>query len=353
MSWQQAVRSSAVLSLCVALLAGPGCQRDKSSTAGSDKGEVIVYTALDRGFSEPIFKRFQAETGIRVRPKYDTESTKTVGLVNAIRAEKARPRCDVFWNNEIVNTIRLKDEGLLAPCEIAAAKDYPQMAKDLDGYWYGFAARARVIIVNAKMVKPEQDPKSIFDLTKPQWKGKVGIAKPLFGTTATHAACLFATLGEARAKKWFEDLLANDVQIQAGNRLCADNVAAGRLAVGLTDTDDAMGHLEAGKPVRIVYPDAGQDDLGVLYIPNTLSVVKGGPNPQQAVALVEYLLRPEVEIALASGPSAQIPLNPKVTVDLRVKGPNQCKPMDVDFGKAARLFQQTAEYIKKSFLKAG
>ena len=90
----------------LALLAGCLSQADR---------EVVVYTALDAPFSQPILDSFEQKTGIRVRAKFDVESTKTVGLANAILAEAERPRCDVFWNNEILNTLRLKRKGLLAP----------------------------------------------------------------------------------------------------------------------------------------------------------------------------------------------------------------------------------------------
>ena len=73
--------------------------------------EVVVYTALDREFSEPLLDEFQRQTGIRVLAKYDVESTKTVGLVNAIIQEQARPRCDVFWNNEIMHTLAAGEDG--------------------------------------------------------------------------------------------------------------------------------------------------------------------------------------------------------------------------------------------------
>ncbi len=103
------------------------------ATAGDGPQPVIVYSALDRPFSEPILKAFERETGIEVRAVYDTESTKTIGLVNRIRAERNRPRCDVFWNNEILNTVRLKQEGLLQPCAPPQADDYPQEFRDPDG----------------------------------------------------------------------------------------------------------------------------------------------------------------------------------------------------------------------------
>src|SRR5262249_47586565 len=74
---------------------------------------VVVYTALDSEFSRPILEQFSRETGITALPKFDTESTKTVGLAQAIAAEASRPRCDVFWNNELMHTLRLHKLGLL------------------------------------------------------------------------------------------------------------------------------------------------------------------------------------------------------------------------------------------------
>ncbi|MBI3467200.1 MAG: iron transporter, partial [Planctomycetes bacterium] len=86
-----------------------GCTKPNAS--------VVVYTALDQEFSEPLFAPFQKATGIRVRPNFDTESTKTVGLANRImvEAQGGRTRCDLFWNNEILHTLRLKERGLLRP----------------------------------------------------------------------------------------------------------------------------------------------------------------------------------------------------------------------------------------------
>ncbi len=203
---------------------------------GPKPAEVVVYTALDRGFSEPILREFERQTGIKCRAKYDTEADKTIGLVNTIRFEKGRPRGDVFWNNEIVNTLRLKDEGLLAPYRPQAATNFPATFRDSEDCWTGFAARARVFLVNTNLVKEGEEPKSIYDMADPKWEGRVGIAKPLAGTTASHAACLFATLGEKRAKEFFRSLKRNKVRIETGNKTVAVNVAAGRLAFGLTDT---------------------------------------------------------------------------------------------------------------------
>lgn len=319
-----------------------------SAACRSEPEEVIVYTALDMEFSKPIFDEFTRQTGVTVRAKYDTETTKTVGLTEAILAERARPRCDLFWNNEILNTLRLQREGLLRPIHPTAAKAYPASARSPDGLWHGFAARARVLIVNTNRVAEPRWPKSILDLTDIQWRDRVGIAKPLAGTTASHAACLFAHWGDEKAKEFFRDVKAN-ASVMAGNKQVAQAVAAGRLDFGITDTDDAMIELESGMPVTIIYPDQGEGQMGTLFIPNTLAVVQGTPNTAAAERLVEFLLSPQVEGTLAAGQSAQIPLNRAVDVPLRVETPQTIRAMDIDFQAAADKWETAAKFLTQEF----
>ena len=157
-------------------------------------GEVVIYTSLDQLFSEPILKAYQKQTGVKVRAIYDVEASKTTGLVNRLIAEKRRPKCDVFWNSEIGRSIILKQKGILAPYRSPSAKDIPPQFIDKDGYWTGFAARARVLVYNTNLVKKADLPSSIFELTAEKWKGKIAMAYPLFGTTPTHVAALYVLL---------------------------------------------------------------------------------------------------------------------------------------------------------------
>ncbi|WP_145279706.1 extracellular solute-binding protein [Tautonia plasticadhaerens] len=330
-----------------------GCARDAAEPGagpGGGGGRVVVYTALDREFSEPILDRYEQEAGTTVDAKYDVESTKTVGLTNAIIAEAGRPRADLFWNNEILNTLRLQREGLLAPFTPEHADAIPDQYKAGDGTWYGFAGRARILIVNTDLVPEADRPTSIRDLADPRWKGKAGIAKPLFGTTASHAACLFVALGDEEAKRYFRDLEANDVRILSGNKQVAQDVASGRLAFGMTDTDDAMVMIEQqGAPVAIVYPDQGEGEPGTLFIPNTLAMIKGGPNPGAAEALASAIISPEVEATLAASPSAQIPLLTTTEASARVETPKTIKAMEVDFEAAAARWDEVAAFIREEF----
>jgi iron(III) transport system substrate-binding protein len=314
--------------------------------------EVIVYAALDAEFSRPILQQFERKSKIVTLTKFDVESTKTVGLTQAIIAEAQQPRCDVFWNNEILNTLRLEERGLLEVYRPEAAEDYPETFRSRNGTWHGFAARARVLLVNTDLVAESDRPASVYDLANEKWRNRCGVAKPLFGTTATHIACLFARLGDDAAKRLLLEMKANGVQVFAGNKQVAQAVASGSIAVGLTDTDDAIIELEAGRPVAIIYPDQQPDGMGTLFIPNTLAIIKGSSNQAEARKLIDYLLTPEIEIALSQGASAQIPLNSKVEVPLRVETPRTINSMEIDFEAAARKWDAAAQFVRDEFARA-
>lgn len=315
---------------------------------GGSSSEVVVYVALDREFSEPLLQEFQRQTGVKVLAKYDVESTKTVGLVQAILQESRRPRCDLFWNNEILHTLRLEQEGLLDSYRSSRADDFPSAYKSPTGSWHGFAARGRVLLVNTELVPLEEFPKSITDLVDSKWKGQVGIAKPLFGTTATHAAVLYSELGHETAVAFFEQLKAN-VQVLSGNKQVAIAVARGQLAFGLTDTDDAILEQDQGALVEIVFPDQGEGEMGTLLIPNTLALIRNSKHETAARKLVDFLLAPETEINLAAGDSGQFPLNRNVREKSRAAPDEEVHWMEVDFAAAAQRWDAAREVLAKIF----
>ena len=149
-------------------------------------------------------------------------------------------------------------------------------------------------------------PSSIVELADPKWKGRCGLAKPLFGTTATHAAVLFAHWGNKRAQEYFAAVKGN-ARVLSGNKQVAVAVGQGQLAFGVTDTDDAISEVEKGLPVAIVYPDQGAGEMGTLFIPNTLSILRGAPHPGNARRLLDYLLTAEIETRLAQGAKRNFP----------------------------------------------
>jgi len=335
-----------VVVLCSILVACGGGQQSGSSS-GSSKDptrEVTIYVSTDRVFSEPILRAYEQKSGVRVNAVYDTEETKSTGLANKLIAEKNRPQADVFWSNEPVRTLVLKRNGVLAPYKSPGAADIPSAFKDPEGYWTGFSARSRVIVYNTNLVKPEEAPKSVFDLADPKWKDQIAIADPRFGSTSFHVAALYAEVGDERADEFFRKLKANGVKIVPGNSVVRDMVARGEAKLGLTDTDDVNVALEDKQPVAMVFPD--RDGMGVPIMPNMVSLVANGPNSEAGKLLIEYLLSPEVERMLAQSEAVQIPLHPGVEGPKNIPPLSSFKPMTLDYGKAADRVEDVTKRLQ-------
>lgn len=281
---------------------------------GSDS--LIVYCAHDSVYADAILKDFERQTGIRVDVRYDTEATKSLGLVNLIVAERQRPRCDVFWNNELLGTVDLQSQGLLEPYRGSGWERLPDKYRDGDGHWVGFGARLRVQIVNTQQLSADAETvQSLFALEP----SRAAVAKPLFGTTLTHYTVLWNAWGPERLKAWHHELRLRGVREVDGNGAVKDLVAQGVCDAGLTDTDDFFVALDDGKPVEMLpvrvpiepYADDNRETATVtICIPNTAAIIRGTKRVEAARKLIDFLASADTELALARSKSRQVPLGP-------------------------------------------
>lgn len=310
---------------------------------------VVVYTSVDQVYAEPVLKAFELRTGIRVLPVYDVEAAKTTGLASRLMAEKNSPRADVFWNNEFAQTLKLKGEGVLDAYRSPSAAGVPPGFLDSDGFWAGLGGRARVFLVNTRLVASNDFPHSVLDLLDPKYPAdRVGMAMPLFGTAATQAAALYAAWGPGKARKFFEDVKARGIRIVDGNSVVRDLVVDGQLMFGLTDTDDAEEAVRKGEErVRIVVPDQ-QNALGTLVVPGTVALICGAPHPEEARALLDYLLLPETEQALVRAGACQWPLRGGAAGS--VFG-SALKPMQAGLADIQRSLPRAMNELREVFLR--
>jgi len=268
------------------------------------KGALVVYCSHDSIYSEEILRDFERRTAIQVVIRFDTEATKSLGLVNLLIAEKDGPQCDVFWNNEVLGTMRLRDEGVLAHYTGAGYQRIPDSFKDAEGYWTGFAARLRVGIMNTATAIPVQhDPiseESGADLSD------MAIAKPLYGTSLTHYSALWYELGGEQFKDWHNDRVKRGLLVVNGNAVVKNLTAEGQCRYGWTDTDDYYLALDDGRKVDLIplRTPSGK----TICIPNSVSMIRGTKRPAAAIKLIEFLLSEETESRLANSRSRQIPL---------------------------------------------
>lgn len=251
---------------------------------------VVIYAAQDEVYAEPILREFGKETGIKVKAVYDSEAVKTVGLANRLLAEREHPQCDVFWGNEEMRTRQLAAQNVF---------------RDTNG-WAAFGYRSRRIVINTNFVgraelplgqdaqqRVPTEPKSLLELTNEVWRGKVALAFPQFGTTATHFHALKQLWGEANWLAWCRALAANKPFVVDGNSVVVKFVSRGEAWIGLTDSDDIAAGQRDGLPIV-----ATARDFETLLIPNTVAVIRNAPHPLNAEKLFQFLQQAKVEESL-------------------------------------------------------
>ncbi len=314
--------------LFVTLLLTVGLYIAWSSITRRANDSLVVYCTHDLVYAEPVLEEFTRQTGIKVTIVGDTEATKSLGLIERLLREGDQSPCDLFWNNEVLGTIRLKRQGLLAAYTGPATQRIPERFKDRAGHWHGFAGRMRVWITRENVEQGTRDkgqaasgdagrqptdasnplpsftPPSPLTSHLPTDLSRMAIAKPLYGTTFTQFAMLWHLHGAGQTQLEHFELVDRRCRFVAGNAMVRDMVAGGSCDIGMTDTDDVFAARDAGykvemHPIRI--------DGQTLCIPNTVALLKSSDRPDEARRLLEYLLSEEVEMQLAKT-ARQIPL---------------------------------------------
>ena len=325
------------LVLLLAPLLFIGCQNKTASHS------VTVYVSEDQVFSEPLLKDFEKQTGIKVNAIYDTEESKSTGVMNRLIAEKNNPQADVYWANEPIRAEVLRQKGILAPYQSPNAEGIPKQFIQKAFYWTGFSARVRLMVVQEELTPK---PSSLLDYANPQFKAKGVIANPLFGTTTAHMAALFTLWGEEKTKAFLTQLKANQTAISTSNGESADFVASKRYAFALVDSDDAVSRQKEGKKITFIYPDQKENEVGAFVVPNAVMLLKNAPHIQQGKQLIDYLLSKESEAKLAQADCAQIPLHQGVLAPKALKTLTEIKVMPVDFEKVAQKMLEIQPYLK-------
>ena len=245
--------------------------------------EVVVYTSQDREYAEPIFQEFTRRSGIKVRALYDSEAAKTVGLANRLLAEKSHPQCDVFWNNEELRTWQLAAKGVL------------------ETNWASVGYRSRRVVLNTNWHAPGGTTFSTGIFTQTWSAGRVAVAYPLFGTTATHFLALRQYWGAEKWENWCRALRVNKALLVDGNSAVVRLVGRGEAWFGLTDSDD----IAAGKREGLPVDGLQLADVPEMLIPNTVALVLHRSHPLEAQRLCDFLGLPEVAERLVEANALQ------------------------------------------------
>lgn len=304
-----------------------------------ERDEVVLYSSVDGYVLQQFVSVFESNHDIDLRVVGDTEATKTTGLVERLMAEKGDPVAHVWWSSEPFGSIRLAEEAVLQPYEPPLSEKnfpdgWPDELKGEEGRWYSFGQRARVIAYHRDQLDEREVPRTLADLARSEWRGRVGIAKPQFGTTRGHMGALYNAWGGLRLERWLEAMKANGLRIYDGNAAVVAAIRNGEIDLGLTDTDDVWHAQRNGWPIEFVYEAeddrASPPSMGALLLPNTVGLVSESDPPEAARELLSFILSRETELLLATSDSRNFPVFPAAKEATPNLGPEAAWEPDLD-----------------------
>lgn len=285
----------AVLALLAVACGNDGAQTGAQPTATvgatttTDPGpnKITVYSGRGESLVKPLFEQFTRDTGIEVEVRY----ADSAALAAQIVEEGSRSPADVFFSQDAGALGALSKRGLLAnaPSEAVAAVDAKYRSRD--NTWVGVSGRARVIVYNPQKVPEAELPKSVFELTDPKWKGRIGIA-PTNASFQAFVTGMRVQAGEARTKAWLAGLKANEPKTFTGNNPVLAAVDEGQVDLGLINHYYLFERIKNLGPDRVVAKNAytTNGDPGALINVAGVGVLKSTKAPAASARFVNYLL---------------------------------------------------------------
>ncbi len=322
-----------------------GCRQQPES-------DVVLYSTVEQETAMPILGAFERSTddAVGIVSRFDADPAERSILIGELTTSiSPPPACDIVWDVGVIESVRLQKLGLLEPRKWAVESGWPPNCIASDGTWCGFAATARVLIVNTKLLPDAAEhPTSALALADKKWEGRCAVGLPTVGFSATHFAVLREQLGREATLELLTTIRENALVVP-GDRQVAIAVAAGQAAWGLTDSASAIAEVDLRHPVAIVFPDQGPSQFGTLRIPSTTAVLRNAKHPVSAAKLADYLVQPATEDRLAMGNGSELPLSRQAKFPPRVLTEKPVRWMKADFESIADDYDEWIREISTMF----
>ena len=330
-----------VVAVLLALLLIAACGGDSGGASG---GSVTIYSGRTQNLIEPILNRFEDEKGIDVKVRYG----QSADLALLIDEEGDSTPADLFLSQSPGSVGFLDAKGRLGKLPNDVLELVPEGLHAGDGSWVGLSGRKRVLVYNTKLSESSL-PTSVFDLTKPEWKGRIGIAPPN-ASFQDFVTAMRNARGDEATKQWLKGIVDNDVFTFANNNAIVAAVDRGEIDVGLVNHYYLFQALAENPSFKAKNHDFAPDDLGSLLIVTAAAVLRTSKHKDEAAELAKFLLAEEAqrffsdqtyEYPLAEGVKASSVLPP---IDFRASE-------GIDFDKLGGDLESTRKMIRDAGLE--
>ena len=246
---------------------------------------LTIYSGRSKSLVEPIIKQFEEKSGIQVEVSYGG----TTQLAAALLTEGDKSPAALFWAQDAGALGAVSKKAMFEKLPESILTQVPSGFRDAEGFWVATSGRARVLAYSPERVKMEELPESIFDLTIPMWKGRVGLA-PTNASFQAFVTSLRAQVGEEKTAEWLKGMKANGVKKYAKNTPIIEALAAGEIDVGLPNHYYLLRFKskDSGFPVEQTFFKSS--DPGNLVNIAGIGLLKSSKSKEAALKFVEFLL---------------------------------------------------------------
>jgi iron(III) transport system substrate-binding protein len=252
--------------------------------AAKKEGKAVIYGSLESDTVDAIIQGFKKKTGIDAE-YWRASATKVMDrAMSEFRAGK--PLADGIVAAD--NVMRLmQQQGFFQKYDSPTNSDFPKDVIDPN-----LGPRYRNVVVgvvyNKSALKPAEFPKSLEDLAKPQYKGKIVMPDPTQHTTTTQwLASLYKIMGKEKSDKFMRDLAANKPIWVESLLPSAERVASGEIPIAITYVKYAYIHGKKGAPVDYVRSAKMIGDASYITLAHK------APHPNAGKAFIDYFLDDE------------------------------------------------------------
>lgn len=333
-------RMTALVAAALLLPALAACgSGDKDSGGEGGSSSLVIYSGRNEKLVKPLLDKLEKAVGTEVEVRYGDSAE----LAAQILEEGDRTKAGLFFSQDAGALGALSREGMLEKLPTATLDKVDEAYRGAAGDWVGLSGRVRVIAYNPDQVDDAEVPDSVFDVVKPEWKGKVGFA-PTNASFQAFVTGMRVLKGDDATREWLENLKANGAKTYAHNLATLDAVEAGEVSLGLVnhyywyervaekgeDKVNSRLHFLPGK------------DPGALVNVAGAGVLEDSGQSETAQKAVDYLLSKEAQTYFADH-TKEYPLAAGVTSAVEDLPPfESLESPDIDLGKLESLQETLA-----------
>ena len=325
----------AALVVLAAALAATGC-------GGGSDGPLTIYSGREEELVAPLFEMFSEDTGIEVEVRYGDSAE----LAATIAEEGGNSPADLFWAQDPGSLGSVESQLVELPEEILDRVD--TRFRDTEGRWVGTSGRSRVIVYNTDALSKDEVPDSVFDLTDPKWKGRIGIA-PTNASFQAFVTAMRLAEGDEKTRQWLLDLKKNDPKEYEKNTPIVEAAAAGEIDVGLVNHYYLYLVKEEQPDAPIANHFLAPGDPGALVSVAGAAVLASSDQEDDAERFVEFLLSDEAQrFYVDEAEEAEYPLVEGIEPKEGLPPLEELEGPDVDLTSFGAEHEATIELLRET-----